>query len=112
MTVSFASNVGSTTGWQSPISLMGLLYVGVVEGHRGEMTKKEIKRILRDYYFEPILGGLSTIERLCVIRADGKTVCGSKCVGGGFRCCGCGEYNHYAEPNQSDGGFKCYSCRR
>jgi hypothetical protein len=27
-------------------------------------------------------------------------------------CTGCGNFNNYAVPNQTDGTFKCYSCRQ
>ena len=28
----------------------------------------------------------------------------------GMKCCKCGEYNEYAEPNCGDGSYKCYKC--
>lgn len=31
---------------------------------------------------------------------------------GGCSCKKCREFNEYAEPNQEDGTFICYSCRR
>lgn len=35
-----------------------------------------------------------------------------KIVRTGPVCCGkCGNFNDYAEPNQADGTFVCYSCR-
>lgn len=30
----------------------------------------------------------------------------------GCNCKKCKEHNEYAEPNQSDGSFICYSCRK
>lgn len=29
-----------------------------------------------------------------------------------LRCTGCGNFDNYAAPNQTDGTFKCYSCRQ
>jgi hypothetical protein len=36
----------------------------------------------------------------------------AKKVYNGFNCIKCQEFNKYAEPNQKDGTFKCYSCRK
>lgn len=30
----------------------------------------------------------------------------------GCRCRKCKEFNEYAEPNQEDGSFLCYTCRK
>ncbi len=29
----------------------------------------------------------------------------------GMRCCGCSDFNPWAEPNTPDGKYRCYSCR-
>jgi hypothetical protein len=39
-----------------------------------------------------------------VITVPEMKACGSKCIK-------CGDYNPYAEVNQSDGTYKCYGCR-
>lgn len=48
-----------------------------------------------------------------IAMAQATTIQPSLVKSNGMKCSGaCGEFNQYAEPNQSDGSFCCYSCRK
>lgn len=53
-----------------------------------------------------------TISGDVLTSGDATTAKAEKKKGEGCSCKRCKEFNSYAEPNQEDGSFVCYRCRK
>ncbi len=65
------------------------------------ITDEEIEELLKTWDEECV----PQPSKKCVISPAAR----NKCVG--YHCNRCKDFFEFAEPNQKDGSFKCFSCR-
>jgi len=75
----------------------------------GQIYYTDSKKEDRFYLIPCIHRGPWAAGRFQII--DEETPTAAKASDQGMSCSGCQNFNDYAESNQDDGTFKCFSCR-